>query len=140
MKNLCYYLDTNILVFVLSNRNEIDSHVLNILTDCSNLIYTSSVAVKELVLLFRIGKLRSHIYKSEKDLLESLSLYNIQIVFFNQYHFSTYASLQIANGHKDMNDHAIITQALSDKISVISSDIKFKDYISQGLQFIYNKR
>ena len=140
MINHRYYLDTNILVYTLSNKDEIDSHVVNILTDSSNLIYTSSVAIKELILLFRIGKFHSRIYKSEEAILADIERLNIQIVFFNRHHFSTYASLQIADGHKDMNDHAIIAQAISDKISVISSDTKFKYYMPQGLQFVYNRR
>jgi len=140
MINHRYYLDTNILVYTLSNKDEIDSHVVNILTDSSNLIYVSSVAIKELILLFRIGKFRSRIYKSEEDILADIERLSIQIVFFNQHHFSTYTSMQIADGHKDMNDHAIIAQAISDKISVISSDTKFKDYMPQGLQFVYNRR
>jgi len=39
-----------------------------------------------------------------------------------------------------MNDHLIISQAISDKIPVISSDYKFKEYIEQGLDFVFNKR
>jgi len=32
------------------------------------------------------------------------------------------------------------SQAISDKIPIISSDHKFKEYVSQGLEFIFNKR
>ncbi|OAV63386.1 hypothetical protein Barb6_03775 [Bacteroidales bacterium Barb6] len=39
-----------------------------------------------------------------------------------------------------MNDHAIIAQAISDKIPLISSDTKFQYYTGQGLDFIFNKR
>jgi PIN domain nuclease of toxin-antitoxin system len=42
--------------------------------------------------------------------------------------------------HNDPNDHAIIAQAIADKIPVISSDHKFKSYISQGLKLVFNKR
>ena len=161
-----YYLDTNILVFILSREADgIDNKVASIIHDYSSILYVSSVAVKELLLLFRIGKIRSKIFKSEKDLLSAIQKLHIKIIFFNQKHLNTYAALQIANGHKDMNvlssesrvklastmpsrdkrlsflnDHAIISQAISDKIAVISSDIKFKDYTSQGLKFVFNRR
>jgi PIN domain nuclease of toxin-antitoxin system len=96
--------------------------------------------VEELILLFRIGKLQSRRYKSEQVLLDELKKSNIQVVFFNERHFLKYTHLQIADGHKDMNDHAIIAQAISDKIPLISSDRCFEKYTSQGMDFIYNKR
>ena len=136
-----YYLDTNILVFILSREaDEIDNKVASIIHDYSSILYVSSVAVKELLLLFRIGKVRSKIFKSEKNLLSAIQKLNIEIIFFNHHHLNTYAALQIADGHKDMNDHAIISQAISDKVHVISSDAKFKDYTSQGLKFVFNRR
>ena len=136
-----YYLDTNILIFILWKKtDEINNKVATILKDYSSILYVSSVVVQELLLLFRIGKFKYGEYQSEKDILADIQKLQIEIVFFNQHHLETYTSLQIANAHKDMNDHAIISQAISDKISVISSDAKFKDYSSQGLKFVYNKR
>ena len=136
-----YYLDTNMLVFILlKEKDEINHKVAHIINDYSSILYASSVAVQELLLLFRIGKFRYSKYKSDKDILADIELLHIEIVFFNQLHLNTYTALQITEDHKDMNDHAIISQAISDKISVISSDAKFKDYTNQGLKFIYNKR
>ncbi|GHT62221.1 hypothetical protein AGMMS50239_14950 [Bacteroidia bacterium] len=136
-----YYLDTNMLVFILSNdSDEINPKVTDVLRDYSTILYVSSVAVKEFILLFRIGKLKTHRYKSEHDVLEKLSKSDIEIIFFNEHHFNKYTQLQIVDGHKDMNDHAIIAQAIADKIPVISSDGKFKLYEKQGLQLVFNKR
>ena len=138
---MLYYLDTNILVFILSKQtDEIDSNVWNIIYDYSNIVRTSSVAIQELLLLYRIGKLRYRNYKSEKDILNELERVGVETVLFNKHHLNCYSSLQIVEGHKDMNDHAIIAQSIVDKIPVISSDSKFKEYTRQGLQFIYNKR
>ena len=136
-----YYLDTSMLFFILSRReDEINPKILTILNNYSTILYTSSIAVKELLLLFRIGKFKYPKYKFEKEIMDDIQKLHIEIVFFNQYHLETYTSLQIVDGHKDMNDHAIISQAISDKIPVISSDTKFFDYANQGLKFIHNKR
>ena len=136
-----YYLDTNVLIFILWRKeDEISHEVATIISDYSSILYVSSIAVQELLLLFRIGKFRYSKYQSEKDILDDIRRLHIEIVYFNQYHLETYASLQIASAHKDMNDHAIISQAMSDKIAVISSDTKFKEYTGQGLNFVYNKR
>ena len=47
---------------------------------------------------------------------------------------------ELSEGHKDVNDHVIIAQAISDKIPLISSDIEFENYVPQGLNFVFNKR
>ena len=136
-----YYIDTNMLIFILWRKtDEIHHQVASIINDYSSILYTSSVAIQELLLLYRIGKFRYSKYHSEKDILDDIRKLYIEIIFFNQNHLNTYSALQIANGHKDSNDHAIISQAISDKIAVISSDAKFKDYTSQGLKFVYNRR
>ena len=136
-----YYLDTNTLIFVLSNeKDNISSSVSNILSDYSNLFYVSSIVIQELVLLYKIGKLKSKHYKTVDDILFAIKETSIETIYFNEHHFSQYLQLVIADDHKDMNDHAIIAQSISDKIPVISSDNKFKLYISQGLDFVFNKR
>ena len=137
-----YYLDTNILVFILfGEQDSIHYEVKLILEDYDNTLYVSSVTVQELILLFRIGKLNSkHTYKNEKDLIEKIEELNIQTVYFTKENNLTYLNLQIAEKHKDLNDHLILSQAISDKIPLISSDKEFFNYEKQGLKFIFNKR
>ena len=65
---------------------------------------------------------------------------DIETIFFNDFHYKQYLSLQIDENHKDMNDHLIISQAISDKITLISSDSKFPFYEKQKLKFVFNKR
>ncbi|GHV61521.1 hypothetical protein FACS1894195_2170 [Bacteroidia bacterium] len=136
-----YYIDTNVLIFILStSKIDISSEIADILSDYSNTIFVSSVAVQELLFLFRIGKVEHLHFKSEADILNEIKKSYIEIIFFNAYHFAEYAKLEMRAGHKDMNDHAIISQAMSDKIALISSDREFENYRSQGLNFVFNKR
>ena len=53
----------------------------------------------------------------------------------------TLAALQIneEQEHKDPFDHIIISQAISHKMSLVSSDTKFPFYRKQGLRLIENK-
>jgi PIN domain nuclease of toxin-antitoxin system len=129
-------------MFILSKKkqSDISSKIASLLSDYANTFYASSVAVKELILLHRIGKIKNQFYKSEEDLLDEITRSEIKIVFFNEHHFSKYTKLKIVEGHKDMNDHAIISQAMSDKIALISSDGEFENYAAQGLNFVFNKR
>ncbi len=137
-----YYLDTNMLVFILQkNKDNINRKVVEILKDYSTILYASSVAVNELIFLYRIGKVSLNCNKNEQDVIcELKQTYDIETIFFNEHHFKKYLSLNIVENHKDMNDHTIIAQAVSDKIPLISSDHEFKNYESQGLEFIFNKR
>jgi PIN domain nuclease of toxin-antitoxin system len=99
------------------------------------------VVVQELLLLFRIGKFTPKSqYKSEQSIISAIVDLGIKTVFVNENHFTQYSMLTIFSDHKDMNDHLIISQAISDKIPLISSDRKFKLYEKQGLQFVFNKR
>jgi PIN domain nuclease of toxin-antitoxin system len=122
------------------DEDSISAEVSAIIKDYSTTLYTSSAAMMELLLLFRIGKLRSKRFKSEKGILSALKEAGIEILYFNRFHFAQYVKLEIADSHKDMNDHTIIAQAISDKMPLISSDRAFKNYVSQGLDFVFNKR
>ncbi|GAP72269.1 hypothetical protein SAMD00024442_280_1 [Candidatus Symbiothrix dinenymphae] len=136
-----YYIDTNVLIFVLSNtRDDLSPKVADILFDLGNTILVSSIAVQELILLYKIGKMKNLRFKSENDILDAIEKTYFEIVFFNKYHLAKYVKLNIMEGHKDMNDHAIIAQAMTEKIALISSDKEFANYTAQGLNFVFNKR
>jgi len=136
-----YYLDTNVLIYVLmQDYDSISRDVEHILRDYTNLFYVSSVAVQELIHVYKTNGIKDVNIKSVKDLFHSMENLSIEIVPTNKYHLLKYADLDTAAGHKDPNDHIIIAQAISDKIPIISSDRKFKEYIGQGLLFIYNRR
>ena len=137
-----YYLDTNILIYVLLVRmhHELSVEVQRILDDYSNRFYVSSVAVKELIHVYKTGNFRDNDIKSVTDLFGAMDRSDIEIVPMNRRNLLQYATLETAAGHKDPNDHAILAQAISDKIPIISSDRMFKEYMKQGLEFVYNRR
>ena len=134
-----YYLDTNTLIFVLLNqRDEMDNDVANILEDYTNSFYVSSVAIRELILLYKSEAVKK--YKTYKEIFDTIDSLGINIVPVQRNNLYAYAELVPVSDHKDPNDHMIIAQSISDKIPIISSDRKFKLYESQGLQLVFNKR
>lgn len=136
-----YYLDTNILIFILlKQRDEINSDILELLADYSNTFYISTVVIRELILLHKEGKMDKSKYKTYRDFFNIIDELNYIIVPVTKPHLYAYAELSPFPDHKDPNDHIIIAQAISDKIPIISSDKKFKLYEKQGLQFVFNKR
>ena len=136
-----FLLDTNVLVFILVNPESISNDVDLILKDFSNQLYTSSIAVSEVIHLHKINKIQSKDYKSALEIQEAIEKdFYIEILPFNKKHTKTLANLTIAENHNDPFDHAIISQAISDKLTLISSDTKFKHYTSQKLKFVFNRR
>ncbi len=53
------YLDTNILVALLTKQDDkLDNDTLELVTDYSNVLYTSTVCIHELIHLRKIGKVK----------------------------------------------------------------------------------
>lgn len=137
-----YLLDTNLLVFLISGElDNISKETKNILGDYNNQINTSSIAVAELLQLYRIRKIRTKKYKTATEIAESIEkeLY-IKILPFTKDHLYTLSKLALAEGHNDPADHAIISHAITEKLILVSSDRKFEHYTKQNLKFVFNKR
>lgn len=137
-----YLLDTNILVYVLLKEfDNISPETSYIIADYSNQLYTSSIAVMEVLQLYRIKKIKSKDFKNANELYSAIEKgYNIHILPFTEKHINTLSKLKIATDHNDPFDHSIIAHAMTDKLILVSSDKKFKDYTNQKLIFAYNKR
>jgi len=134
-------LDTNVLIYVLmQDYDSISRDVEYMLDDYANRFYVSSVVVRELIHTYKTGDIKDVCIKSVIGLFDAMENSGIEIVPMNRFHLLKYAELETAAGHRDPNDHIIISQAISDKIPIISSDRKFKEYVGQGLKFVYNRR
>ncbi len=126
---------------LLGEDENLSTQIQNILTDYSSQLFTSIIAINELIQLVRIGKIKSKKYKKTLEFINTIEFdLKIKIVPFTNKNLETLANLTIADGHNDPFDHAIISQAISDKITLISSDTKFKHYTSQKLKFVFNRR
>lgn len=101
-----YYLDTNILEFMLHSR-ETDLHedIFAILSDYENTLLTSSVCVHEFIHLAQIGKLdRGKRKTNPDDILKWIESTGIEIVSVCRRHLQRYSVLPMRNGHRDPND------------------------------------
>lgn len=138
-----YLLDTNILVYSIIDRDSLCTDVKEILSDYDNSFYISAETVKELIVLLRKGRIGSRIWKTAKEMVDSISYdYFITVLPVDNEVMKTYSSLNINENenHNDPSDHVIISQAITLKIPLISSDRKFAFYERQGLDFVYNHK
>ena len=62
-------LDTNIYVYMVSDRKSLTKDVCTYLEDPENLKYLSIVSLQELIIAFRTKKLLSNIWKTEAEMI-----------------------------------------------------------------------
>ncbi|MDR2813187.1 MAG: type II toxin-antitoxin system VapC family toxin [Prevotellaceae bacterium] len=135
-----YLLDTNVALFAVSEQiKEIDRRVTKIVSNYENLFYVSTVSVREIIHLCKRGKIRGR-WKTAEDILPSIEAMGYEILPVKREHLVAYARLEPLASHNDPNDHMIISQAIAEKLTLISSDRKFEPYIKQKLKFIFNER
>lgn len=136
-------LDTNIYVYLVSDRKSLTKDVCAYLEDPENLKYLSIVSLQELITAFRTKKLLSNIWKTEAEMISFvLNDPSVEIDNTDVNVIRTLAALHVneVQDHKDPFDHIIIAQAISHKMTLVSSDTKFPFYRKQGLRLLENKK
>lgn len=134
-------LDTNIYVYMISDQKSLSKDVRAILEDPENLKYLSVVSLQELIIAFRTKRLLSKVWKTEADMISFvLNDPSVEIDNTDVNVIRTLAALNIneEQDHKDPFDHIIIAQAISHKMTLVSSDTKFSFYRKQGLRLLEN--
>ena len=135
-----YLIDTNIFIDIVVDDYWVSADVTELINDYENIIYVSSESVKEFVHLVQNGKI---VPKKEIRVLEVFDLIENNLGFNVKYitkeHLQTLAKLALVEGHNDPSDRLIISQSLTEKMPLISSDTKFPKYRKQGLDLIVNR-
>ena len=141
MKQDSYYIDTNVLVQLVTEQ-DFARDVREILEYGNAHFIVSSECVKEFISLIQLEKLR--LRKGIK--VNSLNIFDFiekelgyEIRFVNKGHLQQLARLETVEKHTDPSDRLIIAQAIAEKIPLISSDTNFPKYKKYGLDLIYNR-
>jgi PIN domain nuclease of toxin-antitoxin system len=112
----------------------------DILYDDHVLVYTSVVCLQEIVILQHLRKIELKI--SLRTVLREIEEKNIRILNVQTEHIETLEKLSypIINGkiHEDPFDRLLIAQAISERITLVSSDQKFPFYKDRGFNLIQN--
>jgi PIN domain nuclease of toxin-antitoxin system len=125
-------------VFHAQNGENLDKNVASILDDYENLIYVSSEVVKEAMHLIRYGKIDVKQWKTPNDVWKSIEEWGFTVDYVKKEHVKALGNLVAAKDHKDPADHIIIAQAITNRMSLISSDQQFRHYKKQGLSLVFN--
>lgn len=138
-----YLLDSNVFVFLSTDVELVSSEVITALNEPDSLLYMSSASVMELVIGYNNHSFDTRRWKSAEEMVESIGKdFFIDILPFREEHLLTFARLRanIAKGHKDPFDHMIISHAITERMTLVSSDLRFPFYKRQGLDLLFNKK
>ena len=110
-----------------------------ILEDYDNEFLLSMESVRELLVAYRTKKLLSKFFKTPVEMLQAIQRdYDVRILQVDMEVMRTLAKLTVneVQEHHDPSDHIIIAHAITERLTLLSSDQKFAFYRSQGLDLI----
>jgi PIN domain nuclease of toxin-antitoxin system len=132
-----YLLDTHIFLWQIENKQELSNYISEEFENYSNQFYLSYLSLCEISLKDKEGKLKLSI-PFEELVANITKVYGVKMLPFTLQHAIEHRRLIPHNDHRDPFDHIIISQAISDKLTLISADRKFPYYCSQGLNLLEN--
>ena len=132
-----YFIDTNIFIFVITEKQRLTKNVSQLFNDYKNQIYISSESIKEFIHLFQQNRIKFDIKKVD-DIFEYIDSLGYTIKYIKKEHLKTFFNLPVEKTHNDPSDRLIIAQAITEKIPLISSDTEFPLYRKHGLDLIEN--
>ena len=104
-----------------------------------NVLFASAESMRELVVHFNNKKLLNRYFKNATDVLKAVEEeLDIEFLPVRRNVGYAYSRLQLneADDHRDPSDHMIIAHAITERMALMSSDLKFPFYRNQGLELI----
>ena len=132
-------LDTCVIIDWLTDTDPFDQNVWDILNDPDNRLYISAETQRELIVSFNNKKFLTKFWKTAEEMLLSIKQEaDIDTLPITECTMLTYSRLTLneAQDHRDPSDHVIIAHAITEHLTLLSSDEKFPFYRNQGLELI----
>ena len=138
-----YLIDSNIFVYLATDVGLLSNDVYDCLNEPDTILCMSSASAMELVVGFNNKSFDVKRWRSAEEMIHSIrDDYFIEILPFKEEHLMTFARLRTnqAKGHKDTFDHMIIAHAITERMTLVSSDQRFQFYVRQGLDLMFNEK
>ena len=132
-----FFIDTNVFIYSLIAKYQLKKNVLQLLEDYENQIYVSSESIKEFIHLIQQNRIKLDIKKID-DIFDYIETLGYTVKYVKKEHLKTLVNLPVVKTHNDPNDRLIISQSITEKIPLISSDTAFPLYRKYGLELIEN--
>jgi PIN domain nuclease of toxin-antitoxin system len=138
-----YLIDSNIFVYLATDVGLLSNDVYDCLNEPDTQLYMSSASVMELVVGYNNKSFDVKRWHTAEEMVRSITQeFYIGILPFKEEHLITFARLRTNQnkGHKDPFDHMIIAHAITERITLVSSDQRFPFYTRQGLHLLFNEK
>ena len=132
-------LDTCVIIDWLTDSDPFDRNVWDILNDPDNRLYISAETQRELIVSFNNKKFLTKFWRTAEEMLLSIKQEaNIDTLPITERTMFTYSRLILneAQEHSAPSDHVIIAHAITEQLTLLSSDQKFPFYRNQGLDLL----
>ncbi len=119
-----FLIDTHALIWYVGGKKKLSRKVISAIEDAKNQVYVSKASLWELAIKISLGKLEISIpFEELEPFLEENSFF---ILDYNFSHLT--ALLSLSFHHSDPFDRLIISQAITDDLTIITKDKLFKKY------------
>ena len=132
-------LDTCVIIEWLTDPDSIGDKVWDIINEPRCKLYVSAETARELIVSFNNKNLLPKYWKTAEEMLLAMKdEAMVDILPISEPTMFTYSRLQlnVAQDHKDPSDHVIISHAITEHLTLLSSDTRFPFYRDQGLDLI----
>lgn len=126
-----YLLDTHVLIWSLDDDPRLSQAAKDAIEDTQNTVSITVVSLWEIAIKRSLGKLE--LTASLQDIQNLVSSKAVSILPISVAHLEMLETLVYQQKHRDPFDRLIISQAISENLTLISSDTHFKDYPVQVL-------
>jgi PIN domain nuclease of toxin-antitoxin system len=122
-----YLLDTQVVIWVLTNPDKIPFRAREIIEDKANQIFFSNVSLFEIAIKQAIGKIPEFTEKTSQ-IIEQLKLQAIFLKPLSVDSIENYEQIPVFAQHRDPFDRMLLSISFTENIPIISSDEKFSLY------------
>ena len=132
-------LDTCAVIDLVTAPDSLDKGFWDIYDDPENIPFASFETAKELVVSFNNNRFLSKYWKTAEEMLLCIERdYGIEFLPLRRDSAFVYSRLRLnlQQDHKDPSDHIIISHAIAEHLTLLSSDTRFWYYRDQGLELI----
>ncbi|MDP1817055.1 MAG: type II toxin-antitoxin system VapC family toxin [Leadbetterella sp.] len=120
-----FLIDTQILIWFNLDNGKLKQRILDLITNPTNIVYVSQISLFEIAVKQNVGKL-SDLKWDTFIIKKQLEKDGFQFLNIENKHIHRYISLTKFDSHRDPFDRLLISTAISERLTVISADEKFK--------------
>ena len=122
-----YLLDTHCLIWFQEANPKLPERIIKIIQSPANIVYFSQLSLYEIAIKQKIGKLPLFL-ASVTEVYEQAVKDNFTFMPIENRHIEAYATIPLANEHRDPFDRLLIAAAYSESLAIISGDRNFLLY------------